>query len=241
MMKKIEETKNQVVFLTDISETLANSIRRYAGQVLVMAVDEVEISRNDSALYDEAISHRIGLIPLKTEKSVNEKSTGKLKLDVSREGFVYSGDLKGNPGVIYEKIPITTLSEGQELQLVAFVKPGKGSEHSKFSPGLMFYRNVSEITLDKEFSDEIKKTFPEADIKEKGNKIMVIDNKKREILDFCEGIASKRRKKAEVETKDELVVTVESFGQMSPEDMFKRSIEVLRKDLASVQKNLDKA
>ena len=41
MMKKIEETKNQVVFLTDISETLANSIRRYAGQVLVMAVDEV--------------------------------------------------------------------------------------------------------------------------------------------------------------------------------------------------------
>jgi len=240
MMKKIEETKNQVVFLTDISETLANSIRRYAGQVLVMAVDEVEISRNDSALYDEAISHRIGLIPLKTEKSVNEKSTGKLKLDVSREGFVYSGDLKGNPGVIYEKIPITTLSEGQELQLVAFVKPGKGSEHSKFSPGLMFYRNVSEITLDKEFSDEIKKTFPEADIKEKGNKIMVIDNKKREILDFCEGIASKRRKKAEVETKDELVVTVESFGQMSPEDMFKRSIEVLRKDLASVQKSIEK-
>src|SRR3989344_6114302 len=240
MMKKIEETKNQVVFLTDISETLANSIRRYAGQVLVMAVDEVEISRNDSALYDEAISHRIGLIPLKTEKSVNEKSTGKLKLDVSREGFVYSGDLKGNPGVIYEKIPITTLSEGQELQLVAFVKPGKGAEHAKFSPGLMFYRNVSEITLDKEFYDDIKKTFPNAEIKEKGNKIIVMDNKKSEMVDFCEGIAEKKNKKAEIETGSELVITIESFGQMSPEDMFKKSTEELRKDLSAIQKASEK-
>lgn len=239
-MKKIEETPSQVVFLADISETLANSIRRYLNQVLVMAVDEVEISKNDSALYDEAVSHRIGLIPLKTEKAANEKSTGKLKLEVKREGLVYSGDLKGNPGVVFEKIPITTLSDGQELQLVAFVRTGKGSEHSKFSPGLMFYRNVSEITLDREFHDEIKKTFPEVDIKEKGNKIMILDNKKREMLDFCEGLASKRKKKAEVETKNELVVTIESFGQMSPEDMFKKSIESLRKDLSSFQKNIEK-
>ena len=58
MMKKIEETENQIVFIADISETLANSIRRYTNQVLVMAVDEVEISRNDSPLYDEAVTHR---------------------------------------------------------------------------------------------------------------------------------------------------------------------------------------
>src|SRR3989344_790044 len=240
-MKKVEKTANQIVFTADISDTLANSVRRYVNRVLVLAVDEVEISRNDSPLYDEAIAHRISLVPLKSDKSVNEKTTEKLKLDAEKEGLVYSKNLKGNAEVVYPGIPITTLSEGQELQLVAFVKAGRGAEHAKFSPGLMFYRNVSEITLDKEFSDEIKKTFPEADIKEKGNKIMVIDNKKREILDFCEGIASKRRKKAEVETGSELVITIESFGQMTPEDMFKKSIEVLRKDLASVQKNLDKA
>lgn len=240
-MKKIEKTENQIVFTADISETLANSIRRYLNQVLVMAVDEVELSKNDSALYDEAVAHRISLVPLKTDKSVNEKSTGKLKLEVKKEGSAYSKDLKGSPEVVYENIPITTLSEGQELQLVAFVKAGKGSEHSKFSPGLMFYRNVSEITLDKEFYDDVKKVFPENEIKEKGNKIVVIDNKKKEILDFCEGTANKRRKKAEVETKEELVVTLESFGQMSPEDMFKKSIEVLKKDLTSVQKGIDKA
>lgn len=240
-MKKIEKTENQIVFTADISETLANSIRRYLNQVLVMAVDEVEISRNDSALYDEAVAHRIALIPLKTEKSVNEKSDGKLKLEVKKEGSAYSRDLKGTPEVVYENIPITTLSEGQELQLVAFVKAGKGSEHSKFSPGLMFYRNISEITLDKEFHDEVKRVFPENEIKEKGNKIVIIDNKKNEILDFCEGVAEKKKKKTEIETKSELVITLESFGQMSPEDMFKKSIEVLKKDLTLVQKGIDKA
>jgi len=190
MMKKIEETENQIVFIADISETLANSIRRYTNQVLVMAVDEVEISRNDSPLYDEAVTHRIGLIPLKTEKSVNEKSTGKLKLAVNKEGLVYSGSLKGNLDVVYEKIPITTLSEDQELQLVAFVKAGKGSEHSKFSPGLMFFRNVSEITLDKEFSEEIKKTFPESEIKEKGNKLFYEQKYDSALMCYSEALKS---------------------------------------------------
>ncbi len=240
-MKKIEKTENQIIFTADISETLANSIRRYLNQVLVMAVDEVEISRNDSPLYDEAVAHRIALVPLKTEKAVNEKSTGKLKLEVKREGSAYSKDLKGTPEVVYDNIPITTLADGQELELVAFVKAGKGSEHAKFSPGLMVYRNVSEVTLDKEFQDEVKDTFPENEVKEKGNKIVIIDNKKKEVTDFCEGLAERKKKKAEVETKDELVVTLESFGQMSPEEMFRKSIEVLKKDLTSVQKGMEKA
>lgn len=239
-MKKIEETEDQIVFVVDMSETLANSIRRYINQILVMAVDEVEISRNDSALYDEAIAHRIGLIPLKTEKSVNEKSTGKLKLDVSKEGIVYSGSLKGNTSIVYDKIPITMLAEEKELQLTAFIRPGRGAEHAKFSPGLMFYRNVSEITLDKEFYDEIKKTFPDLEIKEKGNKITVFDNKKTEVLDFCEGLANRKRKKAEIVTTEEIIITMESFGQMKPEDVFKKSIDALRKDLSSIQKSAEK-
>lgn len=238
-MKKIEKKENQTVFVAEISETLANSIRRYINQIPVMAVDEVEISRNDSPLYDEAIAHRISLIPLKSEKAASDKEI-KLKLDVSKQGHVYSKELKGGLDVVYPGIPITTLADGQELQLVAFAKAGKGSEHAKFSPGLMFYRHVSEMTLDKEFADDIKKAFPGTEIKEKGNKILVIDNGKREMLDFCEGIADKKKKKVEIETKNELVISLESFGQMTPEEMFKKSIESLQKDLTSIQKSIDK-
>jgi len=238
-MKKIEKTGNQIVFTAEINETLANSIRRYINQIPVLAVDEIEISKNDSALYDETIAHRIGLIPLKMENAVAKKP-GKLKLDVKKEGMVYSRELKGNPAVVYKNIPITTLNNNQELQLVATVRAGKGSEHSKFLPGLMFYRNVTKITLDKEFCEEIKKVCPGVEILEKGDKIIIIDNKKREITDVCEGIANKNEKKAEINTTNELVITVESFGQMGAEDIFKKSIGTLKKDLITMAKEIGK-
>lgn len=238
-MKKIEKTANQIVFTAEIDETLANSIRRYVNQIPVLAVDEVEISRNDSALYDETVAHRIGLIPLKMEGAASKKQ-GKLKLDVKKEGIVYSGDLKGKPAIVYKNIPITILNADQELQLIATARAGKGSEHSKFSPGLMFYRNAAEIILDKEFHEEIKKTCPGAEILEKGNKIVIIDNKKREIADFCEGLADKNKKKAEINITDELVITVESFGQMDAADIFKKSIQTLKKDLGYLAKETGK-
>ncbi len=104
----------------------------------------------------------------------------------------------------------------------------------------MFYRNVVEMTLDKGFQEEIKKACPNVEIKEKGDKIIIIDNKKKEIADFCEGIANKNKKKAEINTKGELIITVESFGQMSVENIFKKSIETLKKDLASMAKEIGK-
>ncbi len=236
-MKIIEKTKDQIVFSADIDESTANAIRRYVGQVPILAIDELEISRNDSPLYDETIAHRVGLVPLKMDKS-GEK--GKLKLNVKREGTVYSGDMKGHPEVIYKNIPITTLDKGQELEFTATVRLGKGTEHSKFFPGIMFYRSPSEITMDKEFLEEVKKIVPNAEIKEKGNKIVVMDNKKTEIVDVCEGISNKKKKKAEIVFGKDLIITVESFGQIDAKDIFKESIDALRKDLTSVEKAIDK-
>lgn len=238
-MKKIEKTGNQIIFTSEIGETIANSIRRYINHIPVLAVDEVEISKNDSALYDETVAHRIGLIPLKMEGAVIKKPK-KLKLDVKKEGIVYSKELKGSPAVVYKNIPITLLNNNQELKLAATVRAGKGSEHSKFSPGLMFYRNAAKIIIDKEFYEEIRMVCPGAEIMEKGNKIIITDNKKREIRDVCEGIANKNKKKAEINPISELIITVESFGQMSAESIFKKSIETLKKDLTSVAKEIKK-
>jgi len=237
-MKKLEKTENQVVFTAEISETIANSIRRYVSQVPIAAIDEVEISRNDSALYDETIAHRLGLVPLKSKKG---KKQGKLKLELKKEGVIYSGDLKGDFEVVYEKIPITVLSDKQEVKLVVTTKTGKGSEHAKFSPGLMFYRFVSEIAIDKDFYEEIKKVCPDAKMKEKGNKVIIIDDGKKEVADVCKGLIKKAGKKADIEEKNELVITVESFGQTSPENVFLSSIEVLKKDLSSLGKSFNKA
>jgi len=237
-MKLIEKTKDQLVFAAEMDESIANAIRRYIGQIPVIAVDELEISRNDSPLYDETIAHRVGLIPLKMDKS-GEK--GKLKLNVKRDGAVYSGDMKGHPEVVYKNIPITTLDKGQELEFTATVRFGKGAEHAKFSPGLMFYRNSAEISMDKEFLEEIRKAIPHAEIKEKGNKIVILDNKKAEVADVCEGIANKKKKKADIFFEKDLIILLESFGQLDTREIFNESLETLRKDLASVEKAIEKA
>ena len=237
-MKLIEKTKDHLVFAAEMYESVANAIRRYIGQIPVIAVDELEISRNDSPLYDETIAHRVGLIPLKAGKTAEK---GKLKLDIKREGTVYSGDIKGNPEPVYKNIPITTLDKGQELQFIASVRFGRGAEHAKFSPGLMFYRNSAEITMDKEFLEEVRKVLPDTEIKEKGSKITILDNKKKEVTDVCEGIANKKKKKAEVSYGKELIISLESFGQMDAKDIFSESIDSLRKDLTSVAKAVEKA
>jgi DNA-directed RNA polymerase subunit D len=238
-METIEKTENILVFESEIEETLANAIRRTINRIPIAAIDEVDIAKNDSSLYDETISHRMGLIPLKFEKSLKEDDVKKLKLKTNKERIVYSGELKGELKPVYDKIPITILNKKQEFDVTALVKVGTGEEHAKFSPGMMFYRDNSEIILDKEFLEEIKKIFPKNEIKEKGEKIIIEDNQRKALGDFCEGLAIKRGKKAEIKPKEGKIISVESFGQITPNEIFKKSIEILKKDLREVAKKID--
>ena len=237
IMKQIKKTDNQIVFSSDISITLANSIRRYFNNIPILAIDELEISKNESPLYDETIAHRVGLVPLKAGKG---KVSDKIELNVKRQGVVYSGDFTGGPEPVSGKVPLTTLDKGQEIKFKATLTKGKGIDHSKFSPGIMFYRNLVSLTVDKEFYDEIRRVCPDHEIKEKGQKIVIKDDMAKEIADVCEGIANKAGKKAEIEESEELVVTIESFGQMKTKDIFLEAINVLRSDLKDISKGAKK-
>ena len=233
-MKIINKTENQITFLAEMSDILANSIRRYLHQIPILAIDEVEISKNDSPLYDETIAHRLGLIPLKMKDA---KKTPKVELNSKEEGMVCSDNLKGAE-IVFKEMPITFLNKGQELEVKGTTKLGTGEEHSKFTPGLMYYRKVVELTMDKSIKEQIEKVFPEIEIKESGNNVVVVDNGKQSIADFCEGIAEQNGKKAEVKDTNELVITLESFGQISIENILKESIKMLSKDLVEVSKKV---
>jgi len=235
-MKIIEKKDDQISFTAEIDESLANSIRRYINQVSILAIDEVEISRNDSALYDETIAHRIGLVPIKSPK---DKKMPSMKLSVKKGGFVYSEEMKGVE-TLYKKMPLTFLEKGQEMEIKGKTKLGKGIEHSKFSPGLMYYRNVSEIILDKKVYEKIKKIISNNESKEKGDKVMVLDNKKQDIVGVCEGASVQEGKDVEINPKNELVIILESFGQITLQEIFKKSIEELKKDLNEVSKKVKK-
>lgn len=232
-MEIISKKEKKIVLLEEIENSLINAIRRYVYKIPVIAVDEVEITKNDSALYDETVAHRIGLIPLKSKKQ-----KGEMNLKTKKEGFVYSEELKGDAEVAYDKIPITLLDKDQELELKATFKMGVGSEHSKFSPGFITFRNESEITLDKELKNEIERIDPHIEIKEKGDKIIILDNKEKEILDVCEGISEEKGKKAEIKDTKNIIINIESFGQLKTEDIFKKAISVFKKDLSEIAKKI---
>lgn len=238
-MEIINKENKETAFRSNLNESLANSIRRYVNQIQILAVDEVEISKNDSPLYDETIAHRIGLIPLKMDGKINEKRKITLKLNSKKEGYVYSEELIGDLEVAYKKIPITSLSKGQELILVATTKIGKGIEHAKFSPGIIYYRNFSNVKLPKNCSKEVVGSCPKNILKIKDDKVITENAEECDLCEACVDFCKKQGKELiELEPLKELKITIESFGQIETKEIFNRSVETLKKDLLQISKHL---
>src|SRR3989344_5314618 len=128
-MDIISKTPEKMVFRTGMNYSLANAIRRSVEEIPTLAIEDVEIFKNDSALYDEMISLRLGLVPLRTEGKMGAKTEIELSLKKKGPGKVYSGDLKGGAKVVFDKIPITLLEEEQEIELVATAKLGTAIQH----------------------------------------------------------------------------------------------------------------
>jgi DNA-directed RNA polymerase subunit D len=239
-MKIIEKKDNKIVFRAEIEESLANAIRRYMNRIPLIAIDEVDISKNDSPLYDETIAHRIGLIPLKMGK-IDEKKPIELKLNVKKEGAVYSEELKGDVKVVYDKIPITILKKGQELELIGKARVGTGVRHPKFSPGIMFYRNVFDIKLDKDCPKEVVNVCPQKIFELKDGNVKVNDALRCDMCEACIEFCRKQKKNSIklMPTKD-LMIILESWGQLSVNEMLNKSIETLKRDLKEVSKIISK-
>src|SRR3989338_10605694 len=65
-IKILEKTGNKLVFVLDGSTpAFANSLRRVMmSEIPVLAIDSIKVLDNNSILFDEVVSHRLGLIPL---------------------------------------------------------------------------------------------------------------------------------------------------------------------------------
>jgi len=213
---KYDKENQKLKVITDISIYLANAIRRSVLEIPVMAVDDVEIIKNDSALYDEIIAHRIGLIPIKTEKTSKET---KFKLKEVGPSTVYSTNIKPSVGVDY-KLPIVILDEGQEIEMNMNAKLGQGVEHVKFSPGLVYFKhNVEDNILDfVSINEDGDVSYDEKDLEE------LSEEQKNQI---------KRLSKV-----NELLLSVEGWGQIEVKDIIPKAIEVLESNLKELEKSV---
>ncbi len=121
--------------LKNSTPSFANALRRIMlSEIPLTAIEDVFIKENNSALQDEILANRLGLIPVKGE--------GTVKLQVEGPKTVLSGDFEtdGNIEIPNKKIPIDELLENQKLNLSAKVKEGMGKEHAKWQPAIVKYK-----------------------------------------------------------------------------------------------------
>lgn len=230
-MNIVEKKPQKLVLRMEANETIANAIRRSVAEIPTLAIDEVEMYRNDSGLYDEMVSHRLGLVPLRTEKSMNAKTKVELKLSKTGPCTVYAEDLKGEAEVVQGKIPITLLGDNHKLELVATAILGKGIDHAKHTPGLCYYKHILEIksspAIDKIIQDSKGLIKPE----KKGSKWLcdLDDERINRILD---------EDKDAISDSDEILMIIESYGNMDAKDILAKSIEALEDNLDEFEKAL---
>ncbi|MDE1834949.1 MAG: DNA-directed RNA polymerase subunit D, partial [Candidatus Micrarchaeota archaeon] len=164
----IEDNNEQSIrfTLTGSNYSFANALRRgMINSVGTLAIDKVTFYENSSAMFDEYIAHRIGLIPITTPKDYDQKDEVVFSLSAEGPGIVYSKELVSTSKgvkVANEKIPIIKLAEGQKLKLDGKAVFSNAQNSAKFQPGLVTYKANDESNF--EFYIETFGQMPPADI-----------------------------------------------------------------------------
>ncbi|MBD3361697.1 DNA-directed RNA polymerase subunit D [Candidatus Woesearchaeota archaeon] len=260
----IEKNKNngRITFLAKgINTAFANAMRRnMIDTVPVMAVEDVEFRKNTSALYDEIIAHRLGLIPLSTDlKSYNLPAKCKckgegcnrcqLKLTINAKGpaTIYASDLKSkDPKVkpVYPKIIIAKLLKGQELEIEATAILGHGKNHMKFSPGLIWYKHKPQIAINDskiKNAEACAQSCPVHVYDANNGKLKI--NKDNELkCHLCQACVEVSNNAIKVETNPtEFIFNIEPWGQLSPAEMTATAATMFNETLEELDEKLKQA
>jgi DNA-directed RNA polymerase subunit D len=260
LSKKKGKDDNKLIFeLADADISYANTLRRlFMNEVPVMAIEDVELRKNDSGLYDEILAHRLGLIPFKTDlKSYNLISECKckgegcgrcqLKMTLKAKGpcTVYAGDIKTkDPKVkpVYTKMPIVKLLDDQALELEATATLGLGKVHSKWSPCLAYYREIVDIKIEKQpdNKEEIVEQCPQKIFEIKNDKLTVINDNITDCT-LCNACIELSNGKIKVEPKNSYLMIIESWGQLEPQEIVEKAIDAYDKQIDEFIELLAKA
>jgi len=228
-----QKTAEEISFVSDMSVSLSNAIRRSVNEIPILAIVEADVYKNDSALYDEIISHRLGLVPIKNQKL---KADGHVEMKFKAKGKgerteVLSGEL--GDSIVYPDMPIVLLEESQEIEVVARAKVGIGIDHARHTPGLLIYKHLPVIKLsgDGEKQTELVELYPNV-FEMFGEKIKVKNAAACE-LDRDD---MKSYPGVDISFGDKLVFAIESWGQIEASEIFTEACKALKANLSEVSK-----
>lgn len=245
--------------LKDATPSFANALRRNMIEAVpTMAIENVEISKNSSILYDEIVAHRLGLLALKTDlKTYNLPSeckckgegcarcTVKMTLAGKGAGYVYASQMKSkDPKIkpVFPKTPIVKLIKGQEIEITATAVLGQGKEHVKWAPGAVWYKYKPIIDIDTakcSNAQECADACP-VDVFDVKNSKLVINKDNELKCHLCGACAEVAANSSIRIGSDEgtYIFYVEPWGQLSAKEMVVKAAEILQEQVEEFEEKL---
>jgi len=258
-----KDETNMRLFIQGVDVPYMNALRRLVtSEVPSMAIDEIVIIENSSILQDEIISHRLGLIPLKTDLdsyNLPEECPCKsefgcnlcrvtLTVDVEAKGgprTLYSGDLVSeNPNIVpvSDKIPILKLAKEQKIKLEAYAKLGKGKIHAKWQPvSMCTYKYFPKIAVSKkcDVCGKCVDACPRKVLVKTGNKIEIRELNTCTLCQDCVEACPQNPPAIEVSgEEDAFIFNLESTNALPPERIVSEAIKILDKQLKELESQI---
>ncbi len=265
----LDQTEHKLVLVVEgISIEMINALRRIIlTEVPVMAIDEVIILKNDSPLYDEIISHRLGLIPLKTDLDVY-----KLPQECECGGFgcplcqvsltceitnntntpleIYSGDLKSNDPKIIPvdpNIPIVKIDKNDKVIIEAYAILGLAKDHAKWQAvSNVAYRHYPLVEFDgslfknPEENRLIVKMCPEKLFKLTNNDSLKLKEDYWKSCNLCMSCKNNSDDKIKVNPKEDVyILSIESDGVLEFKVLIRQIFKIFNEKIDEFSTNLE--
>jgi DNA-directed RNA polymerase subunit D len=153
-LKVIEKQDDKITIkFNNVPRQYVNALRRLSiSEVPTFAIDDVVILENSSVMHDEAVAHRLGLIPLRTDlkkfnlpnncdcKSALGCTNCRVLLQLDAEAkdktkIITTSELISEDEFVKpvnQDIPIITLAPGQKIKFEAYARLGLGKDHAKW-------------------------------------------------------------------------------------------------------------
>ncbi len=245
-----ERSDNEMILIIKDSDTsFVNAIRRTSmTEVPKLAIEYVNIIKNDSSMFDEVVAHRLGLIPLKSdEEAINgiimpsececedycPKCGISLTLKKKGPGIVHSNDLKSEDEKVvpaYDTIPILRLRDDEEIELEAIAQLGVGMEHAKWKPTTACaYKYYPRITIGEECDQchECIKACPRGILEEdESGKPKIVNIEDCTMCKSCMRACEKGAINVGYEDGS-FIFKVETDGSISAEELLERACNIL--------------
>jgi DNA-directed RNA polymerase subunit D len=245
---KKQDDQNLVFIISGVDVPLVNAIRRISMvEVPTLAIDQVEFLKNDARIFDEALAHRLGQVPIVTDLEVVKtreecdcedycpSCSVSLVLKGKGPRTMYSGDLKSSdPKIkpVMETIPLLKLKEGEEVELEAIAQIGTGTDHAKWQPTTSCaYNNYPMITIDTEKCEACGDCVNECprsvyELDEKKGLVKIVDLENCSLCKTC--VKDCPNNAITVEgAEDKFIFRIETDGSLSPVQVLSKACDIL--------------